>query len=219
MIAKIKVPATIALAILITALVSGTVFAQRTATTPGTEVVVDYHGPHFLNPTTLQQVSQLLGISPEELTTRLQQGESLLDIAQSQGVSEEQLVATVLGPQEERLQAMVENGFLTAEQAEARLEWQREHVLEVIHVSWTGPVEPYAEGHHPYGWAHDPEDCPMHSGWGYGTGTYGPPDRSGYAPPAYGPTAGWGGPGYGGGMMGGGTMGGGYGGGMMGWGW
>jgi len=79
---------------------------------------------------TIQRVTQLLNLTPQELFTRLEdEGQSLADVAQAQGVSLEAVVATILAPFKDTLQVRVNYGYLSQEEADFIL-WQRSRALE-----------------------------------------------------------------------------------------
>jgi|SRR3990172_304914 len=58
-----------------------------------------------------------LGLTPEELQTRIDAGESMWQVAQSQGLSDEEISALMLEARGEALQKAVAAGALTQEQA------------------------------------------------------------------------------------------------------
>jgi hypothetical protein len=65
-----------------------------------------------------------LGITGEDLEGRLQSGESLSEIAEAEGLSEEELASLLSDANEAALQAAVDQGLLTQEQAD----WMAEHM-------------------------------------------------------------------------------------------
>jgi hypothetical protein len=150
-------------------------------------------------------LSEILGLTPEEIQQQYIEGKTLLEIAEAQGVSEEQVVDAIVAERAEVLQQQVEAGIITQEQADAMIELMREHVSLSLESATT--VDPSAG-----------------TGFGQGAGGVGP---------GYGGMMGGGSQGIGagqggyGGMMGGGQgtgngqagYGGMMGGGMMGGGW
>lgn len=72
----------------------------------------------------------LTGVEPADLYAELQEGKTLLEVAQAHDVSAEQLVETTLASRAEVLQQRVEAGYLTREQADWTLEHMREEMLE-----------------------------------------------------------------------------------------
>jgi hypothetical protein len=65
-----------------------------------------------------------LGITEEDLEDRLQSGESLSEIADAEGLSDDELDSLLSEANEASLQAAVDQGFLTQEQAD----WMAEHM-------------------------------------------------------------------------------------------
>ncbi|MBI2865925.1 MAG: hypothetical protein HYX99_01000 [Chloroflexi bacterium] len=80
---------------------------------------------------TIQRVSALLRLTPQDIATRLEGGETPAAIAQAQGVSLTDLVNTILAPFKEQLQVRVKYGYITQEQADFII-WQRTQALETL---------------------------------------------------------------------------------------
>jgi hypothetical protein len=70
------------------------------------------------------------GLEPADLYAELQQGKTLLQVADAHGVSAEQLVETALASRAKVLQQRVGAGYLTQEQADWMLEHMEEEMLE-----------------------------------------------------------------------------------------
>ena len=78
----------------------------------------------------IDALAELTGLEPADLYAELQEGKTLLEVAQAHGVSAEQLVETALAYRAEVLQQRIEAGYLTQEQAGMMLEHMREEMLE-----------------------------------------------------------------------------------------
>lgn len=78
----------------------------------------------------MDALAKLTGLEPANLYAELQEGKTLLEVAQAHGVSAEQLVEAALAARAEVLQQRVEGGYLTQEQADWMLEHMREEMLE-----------------------------------------------------------------------------------------
>ena len=79
----------------------------------------------------MDALAELTGMEPADLYAELQEGKTLLEVAQDHGVSSaEELVETALASRAEVLQQRVETGYLTQEQADWMLEHMREEMLE-----------------------------------------------------------------------------------------
>lgn len=83
-------------------------------------------------------ITDLLGITAEELYDLRTEGKTLAEIAATKGVSEDALVAAILAERQEVLAAAVEAGRMTQEQADLRLQNMSENIQLSI-TSQTGP--------------------------------------------------------------------------------
>jgi hypothetical protein len=82
------------------------------------------HGPD-------NALAELTDLEPADLYAELQEGKTLLEVAQAHGVnSAEQLVEAVLASRAEVLQQRVEAGYLNQEQANWMLDHMEEEMLE-----------------------------------------------------------------------------------------
>lgn len=165
---------------------AGTVLAHspddgRTATSSGV----------YLDQPTLTRVARALGLTQDELLTRLQGGETISEVAADQNIPEEEVVEAIIAPYRDELQLQVKYSYITQERTGELLAEARDHARSILDEDLSRPTE-YGS----YSWEEMVEDCnEMMGGWG-------------------GSQSGWGGMG---GHMGGGMMGGW--GGMMGSGW
>ncbi|HSB91342.1 MAG TPA: hypothetical protein VLD63_15105, partial [Anaerolineales bacterium] len=71
----------------------------------------------------LQAVAGKLGLTVEELTSKLSDGQTLVDIAKGQGIAEDDVPALLKEARSDALQLAVSDGVLTQEQAE----WIEQH--------------------------------------------------------------------------------------------
>ncbi|MDP2954286.1 MAG: hypothetical protein Q8O76_13345, partial [Chloroflexota bacterium] len=161
----------------------GSALAAATGQTANTYQVLEQpwiYGGGYWDAGTLTRVAQALGISPDELRTQLGSGKTLLQIAQDKNVAAKGVVDAILSTYKNRLQAQVQYGYLTQEQADRLLSQAEQRVT----VSLAQPQTPY------YGYG-----TPSYGGWDQGHCPYG--SMGGYGPG--GMMGGWGGQG----MMGG----------------
>jgi predicted DNA-binding protein YlxM (UPF0122 family) len=70
----------------------------------------------------LETVAEVLGLTPEDLTSELQSGKTLGEVAEAEGVDTQAIVDAVYAQVAETLQQAVEDGRLTQEQADQILE-------------------------------------------------------------------------------------------------
>lgn len=92
----------------------------------------------------LDDVADFLGTSVEELRDLMAEGQSLAEVAQAQGVSEEDLTAFLLGLVEERLSEAVDNGGISQERADEILAAAPERIEQMI--SGEGRLGPWDGG-------------------------------------------------------------------------
>ena len=71
-------------------------------------------------------ISEVLGLTPEEIKSQLQDGKTMADIAAAQGFTEEELKDAMLAAMTEQLQQKVAEGIITQEQADRILERMQE---------------------------------------------------------------------------------------------
>ncbi len=86
----------------------------------------------YLDQPTLTRVAQTLGLTVDELTSQLQQGNTLKDIAAGQGVSDENVVATIIAPYQDELRLQVSYGYISQEQADSLLKEAQEHAQDLL---------------------------------------------------------------------------------------
>ncbi|MBI2288485.1 MAG: hypothetical protein HYU83_05900, partial [Chloroflexi bacterium] len=91
----------------------------------GNNQVTSYSGAYLDQPT-LIRLSQVLKLTPAELTGRLANGETLSAIAAKQGVSEEAVVAVIVAPHADQLNLRVNYGYITRQQADILLSQAQE---------------------------------------------------------------------------------------------
>lgn len=84
-------------------------------------------------------VTELLGLTAEEIKTERQAGKSLVQIAEAKGITEEALVNAILTEKKTALDALVTAGTITQEIADQRLAEMTERVQESVNRTATGP--------------------------------------------------------------------------------
>lgn len=97
-----------------------------------------------------ESLSDVLGLSTEEIRTELAAGSSLAQIAESQGVEVQAVIDAIVTERQERLDAAVEGGRITEEQAAERAEALAGRVADMVERSRPLDGEgPHGEGHGP----------------------------------------------------------------------
>ena len=86
----------------------------------------------FLDSPALTRLAEALGLTPDELASRLQEGEILAQIAREQGIPEEELVEAIVSPHADQIALRVKYGYLTESQAETLLETARERATWLL---------------------------------------------------------------------------------------
>ena len=84
-------------------------------------------------------VSDLLGLSAEDIHAQRLEGKSLAEIAASAGVSEEALVATLMAAKGEIIQQLVADGTITQERADFVIQTMEAKTIESVNRIATGP--------------------------------------------------------------------------------
>ncbi|MFC1987304.1 hypothetical protein ACFLVH_02005 [Chloroflexota bacterium] len=107
-----------------------------------------WHGFHGEGATCSETVSELLGLTPEALCELRQEGKSLADIAAEQGVTVDELVAAIVAEKTEAVQARVNDGTLTQEQADLMIQQMAERTELAVNRTTTGPAEGRMGGGH-----------------------------------------------------------------------
>lgn len=139
-------------AVLGTALV-GTALADPTTPTPvpfgprgGHGPMLGLGGPAWGGQSTLDAVSKLLGLTPEQIHEQRLAGKSLVQIAQEKGVSKDQLVAAILAAKKAVLDSLVSAGKLTQAQADAMYANMQTQVPLAVERTTVGPVNGRGNG-------------------------------------------------------------------------
>ncbi len=77
-------------------------------------------------------VAELLGLTPAQLTAELQSGKTLLEVAQAHGKTAQEVVAAVMAPRIEQINAAVAAGRLTQAQADQMIATMTENMTEML---------------------------------------------------------------------------------------
>jgi hypothetical protein len=86
-------------------------------------------------------VSSLLGLTTEEIQDMRQDGMSLVQIAATQNVTEEQLTNTIIAARQAWVEARVADGTLTQERATFMLQNMEQNIVKAINRTTTGKPE------------------------------------------------------------------------------
>jgi hypothetical protein len=133
----------LALAAILTLAIGTAVFADA----PGTGVTQEYcggigwHGNNGNGGFCSDAVSELLGLTPEQLHELRLEGNSLADIAAIKSVDVDDLVDAIMADKAAAVQAKVDDGILTQEQAGLILERMTERTELAVNRTTVGPTE------------------------------------------------------------------------------
>ena len=121
----------------------GTVFADTSEETDVQTYCAGYGWHSFQGEGAVcsETVSELLGLTPEELCELRQEGKSLAEIAAEQGVTVDELVEAIMAEKTAAVQARVDDGTLTQEQADLMIQHMAERTELAVNRTTTGPVE------------------------------------------------------------------------------
>lgn len=100
-----------------------------------------------------EEVLTLLNMTREQMIAERQAGKSLVQIAQTKNVTEQQLVSAILAAKKAELDKLVADGKLTQARADLMLQNMEQAVTQAVNRTNAGPV-----------WGNgtvNPEDCPM----------------------------------------------------------
>jgi nucleoid DNA-binding protein len=80
----------------------------------------------------LDTLAEALDMTVEELQEALTDGQTVAEVAEAQGVSLEDIVDVLMAPMIERIQQAVDDGDITQEQADERIEQMEERILHML---------------------------------------------------------------------------------------
>ncbi|MBI2829837.1 MAG: hypothetical protein HYX81_01615 [Chloroflexi bacterium] len=112
--------------------------AAAPPTTPGTGATnqSDWNcpmgGPHGHMYAYSTAVTNTLGLTPAEIEAQLAQGKSLVEIAATKSVTEDQLVQAILAQAKANLEQAVQAGYLNQEQATQQLTWLEQFIRQAV---------------------------------------------------------------------------------------
>ena len=133
----------VGVAAIITLTLGGTVFADTPDETADRDYCAGYGWHGFLGEGNVCSVtvSELLGLTTDELCDLRQEGKSLAEIAAAQGITVDELVEAIMAEKIEAVQARIDGGTLTQEQANLIIERMTERTELAVNRTATGPVE------------------------------------------------------------------------------
>lgn len=88
-------------------------------------------------------LTEATGLTEEEIEARIEAGESMWEIAESEGLSVEEIQDLMLSVHNSYTESAVENGWMTLEQAD----WMSDHMAQMWNGTWEG-----GSGGHCGGW-------------------------------------------------------------------
>jgi len=112
-------------------------------------------------------VAELTGLTQDEICDLRQEGMSLVEITAQQGISEDELVDVILAARKAEVEARVEAGTITQEQADFMLQQMEQNTRLAVNRTDAGPAG-YGNGYGQYGEGMGPG---MMNRWGSGNGS------------------------------------------------
>jgi hypothetical protein len=76
----------------------------------------------------MSTVAEILGLEPEALVAALNDGQTLAEVAEAQGINLDAVYAAMFAQAELHMADFVEAGTITQEQSDAHLTWMRENI-------------------------------------------------------------------------------------------
>jgi hypothetical protein len=101
------------------------------------------------------EVLALLNMTSDQLTAERQAGKSLVQIAQAQGVTEQQLINAILAAKRTDLDKLVNDGKLTRAQADQMYQNMQQAVPQAVNRTTAGPM---------WGNGNGSDECPVYNG-------------------------------------------------------
>lgn len=143
----------LALAAILTLAIGTAVFADAPGNGDTQEYCggIGWHGFNGNGGAISDTVSELLGLTPEQLHELRLEGKSLADIAEDKGVSVDELVDTIIAYKVEAVEVRVANGTLTREQADLMIQNMTKRTEQAVNRTTVGPTEWSRGGGRMYG--------------------------------------------------------------------
>ncbi len=116
----------------------GTALANRNADKAAIHETMQ-QGGGYLDNATLNRVAVVLGITPAELTTQLQSGKTLAQVAKDKNVATDKVVEAILAPYKDQLQLRVKYGYITQAQADLSLTTARQQAELTLTQTFKAP--------------------------------------------------------------------------------
>lgn len=89
-------------------------------------------GTGWMGQANLNRIGNLLGMTPDQILEQQKAGNSLVDIAKSKGVGEDQLIDTMLQPMKEMMQVSVKYNYLNQSQVDDIVKSMTERIKSVV---------------------------------------------------------------------------------------
>ncbi len=90
------------------------------------------HGPGGRFGASLEVAAEALGVSEDDLKTALRDGKTIADVAEERGVDQQKVIDALVADAKTKTAAAVEEGTITQEQADKRLDALTEHITKFV---------------------------------------------------------------------------------------
>jgi hypothetical protein len=89
----------------------------------------------------LDDVSKIIGLTPEQIQEQRQAGKSLVQIAATRDVTQEALIKAIMAEKQQAVQALVTAGTITQVQADQRVAFMQARVQSAVNRTTVGPPD------------------------------------------------------------------------------
>lgn len=93
---------------------------------------VNTYGGVYFDSSTLARLAGILGLTPADLTSQLQSGKTLAQIAQSKNISTGTLVDAIVAPYADQVALQLKYGYITQEQSQSLLDAARQRANTLL---------------------------------------------------------------------------------------
>lgn len=116
----------------------GTALASRNGDRATNQEIMQQWGG-YLDSATLNRVATVLGITPAELTTQLQSGKTLAQVAKDKNVTNDKVAEAILAPHKDQLALRVKYGYITQAQADLSLTTAKQQAEVTLNQTFNAP--------------------------------------------------------------------------------
>lgn len=128
----------VAVVVVALAVGGGTALANRNTDRTASQAV-EYQWGGYLDNATLNRVAVVLGLTSADLTTQLQSGKTLAQVAKDKNVATDKVIEAILAPYKDQLQLRVKYGYITQAQADLSLTTAKQQAEITLNQTFNAP--------------------------------------------------------------------------------